>query len=179
MANELSELHERAERGREHPETVPITVTLAILAVLLAVCGLLGHRAHNEALLFQIRATDQWAYYQSRNIRLHGDRVFLDEMTALQPKPSPALDKLQNFYQSELHRYSSQSSQLADQSRALEAEVARQQRRGNRFDAGEILLESSIVIVSIALLVGRRFFWMIGVAMGVAGLIIAATGMLV
>jgi len=32
---------------------------------------LLGHRAHTEELLLQSRATDQWSYYQAKNIRFH------------------------------------------------------------------------------------------------------------
>ena len=179
MADELSELRERAEHTHEHPDIVPITVTLAILAVLVAACGLLGHRAHGEALMFQVRATDQWAFYQSRNLRVHSDQTFLDELTALQPKLSPALNRIRSYYQSQLNRYRAQAGQLIDESRALEAEVARQQRRGNRFDLGEILLESAIVIVSISLLVRRRFYWLAGTVMGAVGLIIAFTGFLV
>ncbi|HEV2387855.1 MAG TPA: DUF4337 domain-containing protein [Candidatus Acidoferrales bacterium] len=179
MPAELHELHERAERTREHPDTIPITVTLAILAVLVAATGLLGHRAHTEALLAQTRATDQWAYYQARNIRLHGDQVFLDELAAIQPKDSPALARLRDSYQRELARYRGEAGQLQAQARALEAEVAGEQRRANRFDLGELLLEASIVIVSIALMVARRFYWLFGMAIAAAGVAIASTGLFI
>jgi hypothetical protein len=175
MPEELHELHERAERAREEPETVPVTVTLAILAVLIAAAGLLGHRAHNEALLFQTRATDQWAYYQARNIRLHSDQILLDELAALQPKESPALARLRASYQKELAHYRGEAGQLQAQARAFEAEVAAQQRRGTRFDLGELLLEASLVIVSVTLLVGQRFYWFAGMAVAAAGIVIAVT----
>jgi hypothetical protein len=71
MPDELSELQENAEHGRENPSLAPISVTMAILAVCVAVVSLLGHRSHTEELLMQNRATDQWAYYQAKNIRLH------------------------------------------------------------------------------------------------------------
>ena len=69
MPDELSELQENAEHGRENPSLAPISVTMAILAVCVAVVSLLGHRSHTEELLTQNRATDQWAYYQAKNIR--------------------------------------------------------------------------------------------------------------
>ena len=55
----------------KHPLTIPVSVTMSILAVLGAMVTLLGHRAHTEELLLQAKATDQWAYYQAKNIRLH------------------------------------------------------------------------------------------------------------
>jgi hypothetical protein len=46
MPDELSELQENAEHGRENPSMAPISVTMAILAVCVAVVSLLGHRSH-------------------------------------------------------------------------------------------------------------------------------------
>ena len=69
MADELSELREQAEKGKENPSLAPISVTMAILAVFVAVVSLMGHRSHTEELLFQNRATDSnRAYYQAKNI---------------------------------------------------------------------------------------------------------------
>ena len=42
---------------------------MAILAVLVATVTLLGHRAHTEEILLQTKATDQWNYYQAKNMR--------------------------------------------------------------------------------------------------------------
>ncbi len=78
MPDELSELQENAEHGRENPSLAPISVTMAILAVCVAVVSLMGHRSHTEELLMQSRATDQWAYYQAKNIRRHSYEMELD-----------------------------------------------------------------------------------------------------
>jgi hypothetical protein len=51
MSEEIQEIQERAEDARHDPSLVPVTVTLAILAVLVAAVALLGHRAHTEELL--------------------------------------------------------------------------------------------------------------------------------
>ena len=69
MSNELDELKEAAERAKENRAMAPVSLTMAILAVLVATVSLLGHRTHTEEILLQTRATDQWAYYQAKNMR--------------------------------------------------------------------------------------------------------------
>ena len=78
MAEELNELKEQAEHAKENPELAPVSVTMAILAVVVAVVSLLGHRAHTEEVVLQAKASDQWAYYQAKNIRQHTDQLFTD-----------------------------------------------------------------------------------------------------
>ena len=86
MADELSELRENAEHGRENPSLVPVSVTMAILAVCVAIVSLMGHRSHTEELMMQNRATDQWAYYQAKNIRLHNYQMSIDLLSMVEMK---------------------------------------------------------------------------------------------
>src|ERR1700692_1100536 len=79
---EMSELQEAAEHGREHSNLAPISLTMSILAVLVA--ALLSHRAHTEEVLLQNKATDQWGYYQAKNIRRHTMEQ-LDELLKVVP----------------------------------------------------------------------------------------------
>src|SRR6202035_4534299 len=67
---EPQELAENTEKARETGQRA-IGLTMAILAVLLSVSTLLGHRAHTEEVLLETRATDQWNYFQAKNIRSH------------------------------------------------------------------------------------------------------------
>ena len=61
----------------------------------------------------------------------------------------------------------------------MEAEVAHERNRADRFDLAEVFLEIGLVITSITLLSGRRIFWALGIVLGVAGIVVAATGFLV
>ena len=54
-----------------------------------------------------------------------------------------------------------------------------QRRRANRFDLGEVLLEAALVICSITLLTQKRFFWVLGMFLGICGVAIGAAGFLV
>jgi hypothetical protein len=178
-SEELHEMHEHAEHSAHDPSLLPVTFTMAVLAVVLAATSLLGHRAHTEELLFQNKATDQWAYYQAKNIREHTYELFLDLLSVSAVKDPAQAEKVKEKYSREVARYKEELKEIEKESRSLEREVAGEQRRANRFDLGEVCLEAAIVIASLTLLTKRRQFWQLGILMGVAGLSITLSGFLI
>lgn len=179
MSEEMEELQEHAERAKQNRELAPVSVTMAILAVLVAVAGLLGHRAHTEEVVLQAKASDQWAYYQAKNIRQHLDQLFPDLTSVQSTSDASTLAKLREKYSQEAFRYQNEQRDLEAEARKLEAEVATERNRADRFDLAEVFLEVGLVITSITLLSGRRIYWGVGVMFGLAGVITAATGFLV
>jgi hypothetical protein len=179
MTEELHELHEHADHARHNPSLAPVSLTMAILAVLVAVASLLGHRSHTEEILLQSKASDQWAYYQAKNIRRHTDEIFSD-MTILTTSNDPgALSRLRDKYKMEADRYRDEQSDIQTEAKHLEAEVLTERRRADRFDLGEVFLEIALVITSITLLSGRRSFWYLGLVLGLFGMAVAGTGLLI
>jgi Flp pilus assembly protein TadB len=176
MSDELSELQENAEHGRENPSLAPISVTMAILAVCVAVVSLMGHRSHTEELLTQNRATDQWSYYQAKNIRRHNYEMSLDLLALIEFKDKTQAEKVRAKYQGEAERYTKEQAEIEEQAKEFEAESARAQRKADRFDLGEVFLEIALVITSLALLTKNRLYWLLGLAGGVGGLAIAVSG---
>jgi Domain of unknown function (DUF4337) len=179
MPDEIQDLKEQAEQGARHPSLAPVTVTMAILAVLVAAVSLLGHRAHTEELLHQTKATDQWAYYQAKDIRRHTYELFLDEISVFTLQNSDQIQKIKQKYEKEVERYRDQEKDLQAEAAGSEQEVRREQRRADRFDLGEVMLEAALVICSITLLTRKRFFWSFGLVLGVAGLAIGVAGLLI
>ena len=179
MSEELNELKEHAEHGKEDPSLAPISVTMAMLAVLVAVVTLLGHRAHTEEVVLQAKASDQWAYYQAKNIRRHEDEIFSDLASVETTTDAAALAKLREKYSSEAARYKDDQKEIEDKAREMEAEVGTERNRADRYDLAEVFLEVGLVITSITLLSGRRFFWMLGMLLGVIGIVLAGTGFFV
>jgi Domain of unknown function (DUF4337) len=179
MSEELNELKEHAEHAKEDPTLAPVSVTMAILAVLVAVVTLLGHRAHTEEVVMQAKASDQWAYYQAKNIRRHEDEIFSDLASVQTTTDASALAKLREKYSSEASRYKDDQKEIEDKAKEQEAEVATERNRADRYDLAEVFLEVGLVITSITLLSGRRLFWMFGILMGLIGIAVAATGFFV
>jgi hypothetical protein len=179
MPEELTELQEHAEHAKGDPKLAPISVTMAILAVLVAVASLLGHRAHTEEVVLQAKSSDQWAYYQAKNIRRHTDELFTDLTSVEATTDAAALAKLRNKYSGEAARYKDEQKEIEDKAREMEAEVSIERNRADRFDLAEVFLEIGLVITSITLLSGRRFFWLLGIFLGIIGTATAATGFLI
>src|ERR1043165_9796989 len=75
---ELQELHEHAEHAKHNPDAAPVSLTMAILAVLVATITLLGHRSHTEEVISQNKVSDGWAFYQAKTIRRHADQIAVD-----------------------------------------------------------------------------------------------------
>jgi hypothetical protein len=178
MSDELTELQENAEHGRENAELAPISVTMAILAVCVAVVSLLGHRSHTEELLMQNRATDQWAYYQAKNIRLHNYDMGLDLLPLVDFKDKDQAGKVQEKYRAQVDRYTKEQADIEEQAKDFETESAKAQRRADRFDLGEVFLEIALVISSLALLSRKLIFLYLGLTSGLCGLAVAVTGYL-
>ncbi|HTT22653.1 MAG TPA: DUF4337 domain-containing protein [Candidatus Sulfotelmatobacter sp.] len=179
MSEELNELKEHAEHAKENPALAPVSVTMAILAVLVAVVTLLGHRSHTEEVVLQAKASDQWAYYQAKNIRRHEDEIVAD-VSSVQPTiDAAALGKLREKYSEEASRYKDEQKDIEDKAREMEGEVATERNRADRYDLAEVFLEIGLVITSITLLSGRRFFWLLGIALGGIGIVLAVTGFFV
>lgn len=179
MADELQELQENAEHGAHESSMAPVTLTMAIFAVLVAAVSLLGHRAHTEELLLQTKATDQWAYYQAKDIRRRSYEVFLDEISLVAPQNAELAAKTKDKYSQEVERYKKEQDEIEAEARKAENEVSVQQRRADRFDLGEVMLEAGLVICSITLMTRRRIFWQGGALLGAVGVATAVAGFLI
>ncbi len=176
MGDEVQELRESAEKAREDRSLAAVSLTMAVLAVFVAVVSLAGHRAHTEEVVLQARASDQWAYYQAKNIREHEDALFADFSTAVASKDAGAMDKFRDKLTQEAERYKREKGEIQEEARKLESEGTKERKRADRYDLAEVFLEIGLVITSITLLSGRRIFWHLGIVLGMVGVVVAVTG---
>lgn len=173
------EMPEVGEEHEKHPLVLPVSLTVSILAVLVAAVTLLGHRAHTEELLLQSQATDQWAFYQAKNIRLHEMQSMVDLLGTISPVDKEKNATLQEKYKKEVERYESDKDNISEKAKDLEKERDVVSHRADRFDGGEAFLEIGLVICSITLLTKRRGFWFGGMLVAAGGVLLAITGLLI
>ena len=179
MGEDIMELKEHAEHGSEEHNLAPVTLTMAILAVLVASVTLLGHRAHTEEVLLQSRAADQWAYYQAKEIRRRNYELFLDELSIFSLQDSAHADAIKEKYAKEVERYGVELKDIQAEAKKAEAEVKVEEARADRYDLGEVLLEAALVICSITLLTRKKIFWYLGILLGLAGVVTGIMGWMV
>lgn len=176
---EFHELHEHAEHGAHDPSMAPVSLTMAILAVVLAIVSLMAHRSYVEQTILQTQVADQWAYYQAKDIRLHEDAMVADFAPLITFSDAQKAAQLESKYKAEADRYSSQKAGIDAEARKLQDEANLQGRRADRFDLGEVFLEIAMVVTSITLLSGRRSFWYGGIVLSAIGIVAALTSLLV
>jgi len=174
---ELNELKEHAQKAKEEKRLAPVSLTMALVAVLVATVSLLGHRAHTEEVLLQNKTTDEWAYYQAKNLRRNNLEALNEVLAALEGKNEKA-EQVSKRFEADIEKYRDEQKDIQSEARKLEDELRHETRRANRFDLGEVFLEISLVVISITLLTGRRHFWVLGIVLAVTGLAVAATVLL-
>jgi hypothetical protein len=179
MPDELDELKERAEEAAHEPSLAPVTLTMAILAVVIATVTLLGHRAHTEEVLIQTKAADQWAYYQAKEIRRRNYELFLDELSVFSLQDAKQVEAIRDKYKKQVERYGEELKDIEADARKEEAEVKVEEARADRYDLAEVLLEAALVISSITLLTRKKIFWLFGIVLAVAGIVLGITGLLI
>jgi hypothetical protein len=178
-ADELHELQEHAEHGHNNPSLAPVSLTMAVLAVLVAVVSLLGHRAHTDEVVQQAKSSDQWSYYQAKNIRAHEDDLFSELAAIMSSSDAGGVTKFREKYAQEAERYKHDKDEIQNEARKLESEVATERKRADRYDLAEVFLEIGLVITSITLLSGRRIFWHLGIVLSIVGIAVAVSGAIV
>ncbi|MFP5228697.1 MAG: DUF4337 domain-containing protein, partial [Acidobacteriota bacterium] len=161
-ASEAHELQEHNEHAAHEPSLRPVSFTMSVLAVLVAIVTVLGHRTHTEAVLYQNRATDDWNLYQAHKIRQYDTQLITDMLNTLPIRDQGAAQKITDGYKSHLQKWNQDLVESQNTAREDEERVHHAERRANRFDLGEALLEIGVVITSITLLTRQRGYWYLG-----------------
>ena len=168
-ANEAHELQEHAEHGSSEGMR-PVAFTMSVLAVLVAVTTVLGHRTHTEAVLDQNKATDKWNEYQAHKIRSNDTALAEDLLSVVTISDKTAAEKIAKAYAGHQAKWAEDLNKAKEEADALEDRVAKAEARANRFDLGEALLEIGLVITSVTLLTRSRIYWFFGIAFALAGI---------
>jgi hypothetical protein len=170
-----NELREAVEKARA-PFEKRVGATMAITAAVLALVSVYGHITTTEELLLQTKASDQWAYYQSKSIRRYQSEFAQDVLGAMGGTAAAAAGKK---YEANADRYRRESDQIQEKARDLERESESKGRQALRLHLGEIFLEIAIVFLSLALLTHRGSFRWAGVMCALAGAAVSITALLV
>jgi hypothetical protein len=174
---EMQEFAKQVKEGGEESLT-NISLAISILAVLVAMVTVLGHRTHTEAVLMQARATDEWNLYQAKKIRQDNTENVIDQMTLAPTVDAKATAAKVAEYRAHIAKWKDDLNEETKSAREYEEEVKKAEAKAVRFDIGEALLQISVVLSSITLFTRRKSFFYGGLALGAAGLIVAAAAWL-
>jgi len=178
MGRETLEPHELVEvedfeRTRRRALSTRVAVTAALLAVLASISALEAEHAaaeailaKNDAVLWQSRASDEWAYRQAKSIKLH-----LQELT-----PGSAADA--EGQRTEIAASEGRARTAEQERDKANREAADHFARHHRFAVATSLLQIAIVLETVAAVLDRMIMWYAGLAVGVVGVVALANGFL-
>ncbi len=172
-ANEAHELQEHAEHGAHEASMRPVAFTMAVLAVLVAITTVLGHRTHTEAVLDQNRATDQWNEYQAKKIRSYNTSLTADLLSVMTLSDKDKEEKIAKLYADHQSKWNDDLKDEQEKAEAFEKKVEEAEARATRFDLAEALLEIGLVVTSVTLLTRARIYWFLGLAFAAVGILSA------
>jgi Na+-translocating ferredoxin:NAD+ oxidoreductase RnfD subunit len=164
----LEHLHEEIHHHAEHggpPWISWVALSTAILAVLAAITGLLSGKHANEAMMAQIQASDQWAYYQAKSIKAS---VLDAKMTLTETATEKDKEKAAQYLE--------EQAEIKHEAEEKEADAKANFHKHEIFARGVTMFQIAIAIAAISALTRRRTFWFVSLVFGLVGLVFLCLG---
>ena len=175
---------EELEEARGKRFTKHVAVTTAVYAVVLAITALGGNNSMKEMLLAQQEASDQWSYYQAKNMReslyriqrLYVEADFLDRANTMTPETRARFEAAIKRMGEEENRYANEKKEIEREARKAEQERDVNKKKNPYFDFAEVLLQVSIVMASVAILSSSRQVFYFSLVFAAIGAILSFNG---
>ena len=144
--------------------------------MLLAVVTIASHRTHAAAIMHKSTANDDWAYYQANSIKAHIEELGLSVLDVTGAKSEDA-DKMRARLADQKKKYDAMKDEQQEKAKRSDESAEADENRALRYDFGEGLLEIGLVLTSLYFVSRKTMFPAMGILAGAAGVLTAATGL--
>ena len=154
-------IHEKAEEelhgGHSHEKgwSMYVAISTALIAVFAAITGLMAGHYSNEALINQIKASDQWAYYQAKGIKAE-----IKTLEVANGKADP----------SAVEKYKKEQEVIKKNAENFEEESHAHLSKHIVLARSVTLFQIAIAISAIAILTKLKPLWYMSMAIALAGI---------
>ncbi len=156
----IEEKVEEATERKEKRGMMLIAISTALMAVFAALSSLIAGHHSDEALLEQIHASDQWAYYQAKGIK--------EEIQSL----STNADK-----QTIRAKYKTEQAEIKKKAEAAESDSHQHLEHHAILARAVTLFQISIAISAIAILTRKKILWFVSLCLSCVGLFFFISGL--
>jgi hypothetical protein len=163
---------ERKERW-----TLYLALSTALMAVLAAIAGLLaGHHA-NEALIERVKSSDQWNFYQSKNLKeeiaVNTDQILHTLNAGKTGEAAVAAD-----HSKDIARYEKEKEEIKKSAQEAEHEAEAHLNKHGPLATAVTSFQIAIAISAIAILTRRKRLWFAGLLLTAVGIVFLILGIL-
>jgi Domain of unknown function (DUF4337) len=189
---------ERAEQRAEARFRTRGAIMIAVLAMLLAIASLGGENATKEMINANIHASDNWAFYQAKNIRQTVNQLAADELevtlllhgTVLTDEARQEIQRRVERYRATATRYESEPDakepanplkgegkrELFARARHWEGRRDQAQAQDPNFDFAQAFFQIAIVLGSVAIVATSRWILWLALALGTVAALLMLNG---
>jgi hypothetical protein len=161
-------LHEQLNESAHESEEkwiLKVALTAAILAVFAAITALMAGHYSNEAMIEQLKASDQWAYYQAKGIKFAVLDSKIDMMRQMGKEVNPKDEE-------KAKQYKEDQKEIDKTAREKEGESAEDLMLHNKLARGVTVFQVAIAICAISALTKRKWLWFGSLLLGITGIIL-------
>jgi hypothetical protein len=198
-AEHIVEANEGGEgRAGEEKFRSRVALTIAFMAMLLAITSLGGGNAAEDIMNNNIHASDTWAFYQAKSIRQTANRLAAEQLEAdlmlhqnsLSPEARQEVQSKIDKFKETAERYENEPDkndpqnplkgegrqQLTARAKNFEAQRDHAQLQDPNFDFAEALFQIAIVLASVAILAMSRLIFKVSLAVGAVAFVLMLNG---
>lgn len=148
-----------------------VALTTAIISVLSAITSLMAGHFESEAMLEQIKASDQWAYYQAKGIKSEIYAARNDVYVANGKEPSKEIEaKIEKYKeeQADIKKDADKETKMSEEHLHRHVVLAR----------GNTIFQIAIALAAIGILTRQKFLWYVSMAMACVGIFFLIQGII-
>lgn len=146
-----------------------VALSTALIAVLAAITGLLAGEHADEAMLAQIHASDQWAFYQAKGIKSETLQATSKLLVAF-GKPPVATDE------DKIKQDKKEQADIKAKAEEFQKESDEHVGKHSVFARGVTLFQISIAIGAISIIVKRKGLWLVSICFACIGIFFLVQG---
>lgn len=173
--------------GHIDPSNKKVALLIAVLAAFLAFSETLGSSAQTEALSRNIEASNLWAFFQAKTIRMTtlrtaAEALEVDAALAPSPEAKAVMDKRIESWKKTAARYESEPETNDGRKELMARAKAAEQKRDkslaayHQYEVASGALQIAIVLASANVITGAAFLMWGAAGLGVLGVAFAMIG---
>lgn len=164
--------HHVAHEGNTKDKWVVfVALTTAVFAVLAAVTGLLAGDHADEAMLAQMKSSDNWAFYQAKGMKAD---ILTSSNSVLLSLGKTADTAMTN----KAKREKEEQKELMEKAQDFQKESDEHVARHKILARGVTMFQIAIAIGAISIITKRKLLWIVSMGFAVIGIVFLLQGVL-
>ena len=146
-----------------------VALSTALIAVLAAITGLLAGMHADEAMLAQIRSSDQWAYYQAKGIK--SDILSSSNKMLLAFGKQPVTEDVDKVKENK-----KEQAEIKEKAQKFQEESDEHVTKHGILARGITMFQIAIAIGAISIIVKRKALWVVSICFAGLGIFFLIQG---